>query len=286
MKEDHSPDSSGLTKSDERPEEHSERPLVAESLESRILYSGSPIGAELPDVSIEDSQTLADEVAQERFLPVDQDYDGSQVAASNLEFDDAETALLTSFDNLTPREIARLAETTVDCWKGAKDLSPEQSEAIEALEVAITHFDGLESDSGSGLQVELSEDGGGTYYDLGLLSDDFDFGDLESSGMAEIGYEADGAQIINELIEEVAQPEPLQRMIEDLVAVRTVEIEGDQIPITYDTLDQLIEAAEHRSDSVATDQQIAGPEPSEVWIPELLARKNLSTLPDESSEAS
>lgn len=228
------------------------REFTAESLESRILYSAAPMDADPGDPSVADVLIVElDQPTGDSFQSFSLTPGKAPIAPAETEVTSSPIETLSSFDDLSPKEITHLAETTVDYWKGDKDLNESQVEAIEALETAVTHFDGLVSESGAGLVVDLGEDGSGTYFDEGLLSTDFDFADLDGAGLSEASQFGSG--VIAELIEEVAHPDSLKMMIEDLVADRTFDVADEQIPITYDTLDELIAASVPRDAEPATD---------------------------------
>lgn len=228
------------------------REFTAESLESRILYSAAPMDADPGDPSVADVLIMEmDQPTGDSFQSFSLAPGKAPVAPEETEVTSSPIETLSSFDDLSPKEITLLAETTVDYWKGDKELNDSQVEAIEALETAVTHFDGLVSDSGAGLVVDLGEDGSGTYFDEGLLSTDFDFADLDGAGLSEASQFGPG--VLAELIEEVAHPDSLRMMIEDLIAARTFDVADEQIPITYDTLDELIAASVPRAAESATD---------------------------------
>jgi hypothetical protein len=230
-----------------------EREFTAESLESRILFSAAPMDADPGDPSVADVMIVElDQPTGDSFQSFSLTPGRPPVAPTETEVTSSPIETLSSFDELSLREITHLAETTVDYWKGDKNLNDSQVEAIEALETAVTHFDGLVSDSGAGLVVNLGEDGSGTYFDEGLLSTDFDFADLDGAGLSEASQFGPG--VLAELIEEVAHPDSLRMMIEDLIAARTFDVADEQIPITYDTLDELVAASVPRGTQPSADR--------------------------------
>ncbi|MDF1811583.1 MAG: cadherin domain-containing protein [Verrucomicrobiales bacterium] len=150
------------------------REYVAEQLESRILYSAAPV-----DIA------PAGEVVQE---PVDQSTEGEFQGIDNFggtsQFIEAgpdaitgELVTLTSFDHLSESELETLANAAVERWK-ATDLSTEQLEALDAIEISVVDIEGLAIAETNGYEIELdwNANGAGWFVDESPFDDgEFDF---------------------------------------------------------------------------------------------------------------
>ncbi|MDF1813032.1 MAG: Ig-like domain-containing protein [Verrucomicrobiales bacterium] len=228
------------------------RQYVAEQLEARILFSGAPVdAAPVEEAPQETAGTVL--VTNSRFESVDDFGESAQfVLATELDDNDLQSedqiVSLISFDNLSEEEIEQLAQTAVEYWKG-KDLTEEQTDLLEALEVSLVDLDAFEDmiapDDSDPEQWIVEEN---------VLGDDVEFADLSSLFIPETLVQ--GLDLIIGLLEEMNDPIGLQELAEAQVAKRTTEVA--QMPLTTSTLDELAEAAEERwIQSGLTAEQIA-----------------------------
>ncbi|MDF1811863.1 MAG: choice-of-anchor Q domain-containing protein, partial [Verrucomicrobiales bacterium] len=155
--------------------EDTQREYIAEQLESRILYSGAPAPAEVPvqEVVQDSSGESPGFEGVESFTGPDHPVIADQSASETLN----EIVTLTSLDNLSADEIDYLANAAVERWKAA-DLSAEQLEALEAIEISILDIEGLAiaETNGYDIELDLNANGSGWFIDsTPFLDEEFDY---------------------------------------------------------------------------------------------------------------
>lgn len=231
------------------------REFVAESLEPRILFSGAPVDAEIPDISVSEA-----EESQQQFESLGDFGSGVVESAENLEEEgSSEVVVLANLNHLSPAEIEDLAKDAVDYWKNKGDLTDDQRSALNSLEVSLVDIVSLAE---GGYEFELSSD------DEGVFSDSVTFG--ESTSIYPESNEQFGVDLIIDLLQEVGDPKILDQLAGGLIAARTIEVGNEDQPVTYSTLDLIAEAAEHAwVRSGLTADQLAALESIDYQIVEL-----------------
>ncbi|MDF1816297.1 MAG: right-handed parallel beta-helix repeat-containing protein, partial [Verrucomicrobiales bacterium] len=140
-----------LSKTPGAGEESSEkREFVAEQLEARILYSAAPVEVEAPQV---DQEVVVDDNSSADFESADSFAEG-EIPAVNSSASSGELVTLTSFDHLSSQEIESLANAAVERWKEA-DLTAEQIEALEAIEISMVDMEGFALGETEGTEIFL-----------------------------------------------------------------------------------------------------------------------------------
>ncbi|MDF1754557.1 MAG: autotransporter-associated beta strand repeat-containing protein, partial [Verrucomicrobiales bacterium] len=235
------------------------REYVAEALESRILYSGAPVDAAIPEAPVSEESTSVAGTGHS-FESIDEF--GQQAPTSSMDQvadESQDVAILTSFNNLSSEELQSLAQRAIDYWGGDADLSESQKEALEALEVALVDIVSL---SEAGYGYDVWSDGEGASFD----SDNF----AESTSIYPGEVERYGMDLIVDLLQEVGDPVTLEQFAGNQIAARTTEVARGGQPVIYSSLDLMAVAAEqHWINSGLTADQVAALESIEYHIVEL-----------------
>ncbi|MDF1754815.1 MAG: autotransporter-associated beta strand repeat-containing protein [Verrucomicrobiales bacterium] len=217
------------------------REFVAEALEARILYSGAPVDVPVADqTSTSEVAPSGDEHSSTSFGSIEGL--GSEeipVSSEHTLLETSEQVVLTSFDNLNADEIKDLARQAVEYWSNA-GLDESQLEEVYALEASLIDI------------VSLSEPGNFEYEwsDSGT----YDYGQTTSTIPDD--SEQYGIELITDLLREIGDPLTLERLANEQIAARTIEVTSQQL--TFSTLDLVADAAEYAwIQSGLTQDQIA-----------------------------
>lgn len=207
------------------------REYIAEALEPRILYSGAPVDAGMPDEAPQEVREGDD--AQQHFDSIEdigsQSLPPIDVEAGN---EASESVILTNFDNLSPGEIENLAKIAVESWNG-EDLDEKQAEIVRAIEVSLVDIAALAEPTGFDYEFGIGDDGF-------FVADDFDFG--ESYSVDALTARQSGLELISDLLTEIGDPIYLEDLAASQIAQRTVDVQSDTV--TTSTLEAISEAAE------------------------------------------
>lgn len=153
---------------------------IAESLESRILFSGAPVEAvpDLPQTDGESAHVSAtpktefEGIGQFSGAIGDDGESGESIASGRFD----SMVSLTTLDNLTSEELEKLAHAAAERWK-ATGLSEEQLAALDRVEYTIVDLDAEILGAATGYQIEIDLDAAGE----GWFIDSTPFDDSEFS---------------------------------------------------------------------------------------------------------
>ncbi len=123
------------------------RPLFAEALEPRVLFSGSPVPVEEP---VQDASTGMDAAAQ-----TSEAFDEGVDAISQFSFD-GDTDV-----DFTEADLERLAAEAVARWERT-GLTEDQIEALESISYAVTDLEGSEIGAAEGNTIYLDYNAAGS----------------------------------------------------------------------------------------------------------------------------
>lgn len=183
MKQDHThPLSEVQSTESERQAPSVERQYVAEALEARILYSGSP--ADLPQADTSDATSENTTVVRDnhQFDSIDSiSSDGVAVPSGHTDIWANESVILSSLSNLTEVELEKLADAAVARW-AASGLSDEQLAALEDIEISIVDLEGNYVGAAEGFSIYLDWNAAGQDWFIDETPfDDAEFEYAESS---------------------------------------------------------------------------------------------------------
>ena len=133
-------------RSDSKPVKANVRPLFAEALEPRVLFSGSPVPVEEP---VADDQQAPEAVAQTSDL-LDERLD----VISQFSFDESGDV------SFTEEDVERLAKEAIARWE-ASGLTEDQIEALESITYAVTDLEGSEIGTTEGNAIYLDYNAAG-----------------------------------------------------------------------------------------------------------------------------
>ncbi|MDF1754451.1 MAG: tandem-95 repeat protein [Verrucomicrobiales bacterium] len=225
------------------------REYIAESLESRILFSGAPIDA--PDASVSEESVTPDATGGNSFSTI------KDFGSGAIQSDDAQGVsdeiILASFNNLTPSEIEDLANEVNNA--GLDEHQADLLLNLEASRINVTVPEGA-----SGYETEVDSDQ--------LSGQSHNFGTTISFPL--LPSEQLGIDLITDAPLEISDSATLERLAGESAAQSTVDVPLANLPITTDILSVIADAAgQHWINSGLTAEQIDALNEIEYHIVEL-----------------
>ncbi|MDF1811623.1 MAG: hypothetical protein P1V20_05400 [Verrucomicrobiales bacterium] len=195
---------------------------LAEALESRVLYSGSPVDSGIQDFL--EPEWLLDDVVTDIEMPKSFEYE-SEVSSSS--FLKEIPVFLSCLSNLSTDEIAELTGNVINRGKSA-DLDDAQKDVIDALEISMIDVLSLVE---SGPNESLSD-----FVSITPLADSSTFSGSTLGVHPEASPDRIGFDLICHLLPELNGPVRLESLANLQIAKRTVDVAPESEITTINTL--------------------------------------------------